>query len=558
MRPGSRWIEALAPALALGAFALVFGVMPWRGMNLWGVWLGEASDAVSAWMRGDGGGWDGASLDRAWGGHAALPPLSVALVSAARALGLSYARASHLAGALGVAFTVLPVWGFGRRAGGVPAAITAALAFLLLPRTVGHGSMAGFSAVAGCLWTWAAYALYRARTSARWTVAAGLFLGLAPLATHVALLLPLPWLVLLGSEPPAPGAAPAPGLIRPRAVPLRLLAVLPLAAGVLLAAYPWLWAAPKERLASYLTHFLIQPKEPLLYLGDLLTTQRLPWHGGPVLLVTTVPPTLAILGVFGLFGEILLRPVLQTRLGSRLRPWLRLRPDPEAAGPEARVAKRWAFTFLLAALALPWFAGAPVFGVVDLLALATPCFAVFVGCTLSRLFSATAAVVEARVEAAGQGRAGRAALIAALAALGALVFAPAAMDTVRAQPTAEGYHAWIVGGAEGALAKGFARAPYAPVPLPVARYIAQQPGRAALLADASAWRRVLERYRRDAVIPHLPPWAEPFQADLLILPHADADPRYYDAAADFARAIPPNRSVTLRADGVRVVSVGQR
>lgn len=557
-------LELLPAALGLLAFAVVFWGLEPRGCGLAGVWLEEASGDVARWLAA------GAPLSEgsaAWSRHSALPPLTLALVGLGRWLGLSFFEAARALSALSLGLMTPMIWGLGRRAGGPPGAAAAVFAALLTPRLLGAATSAGFDAAATCGLVFAVYALYRARTSAAWTAAAPLALAVGALTSHAAWLLPLPWLVLTlsdkgqvtamlargGRDPEAPE-----GFLRAASVPPRLLLLPPLAALWIAALWPWLWAEPLSHLSQHFVHFLQQPHAPVLFLGERITSGRLPLYGSLALLLATLTPVTALLGAAGVMGESVLGALLATGPGARLRPWLHIRPDAEAAGPEAREAKRWAFALLTTTMLLPWLAGAPRFGPVDLLALAIPFWSVFVGCTVSRLFSVTAQAARRL----GGGVWARVPVSASLALFGVLVFAPSLLVCARNHPAQESHYSWLVGGLPGALQRGLARNPGAPVPLPVARALVEQNrlrgGRAtmAVLIDEGQWRQVLELYRRELGMGALPAWAPPQEADLLVLPHQDEDPAYFQIAPALARTLSPASSLTMRREGVRLVTLG--
>ena len=568
-RPGAGWVPPLLAALT---FVLVYVVLEGRGANTWGLWLVEAVDRVQPWL-GDPDMWGAEAIERAWAGHSALPPLTLLATALLKAIwpGLGTFQAAHLVSAVAVSLTVPLVWGLGRRAGGAPAGAGAVLAFVTTPRVLAAATTAGFDAAAIFGVTFAIYALYRARTSALWTPAAAVALAIAPLTTHVGVLLLIPWVLLTlsdkgqvstllierGRDPGAPD-----GFLRAASFPPRLLITLALAPVVMFALYPWLWRAPLSRLSRYLSHFLTQPKPPFLYLGDLVGVDRLPWHAAPLLLLVTVPVMTAVLGVVGFVGEMALRPWFATRLGRWVQRHLDFTPDPEAAGPEAQEAKRWSFAALVSLLATPWLAGAPVFGVVDLIALATPFFAVFVGCTLSRLLSVTAQFVTQLTPKRDRLPFGSRLLATlVLASFGALSFTPSVIDAVTAHPYEESYYSWLIGGTQGAVQQGLHRAPYAPVPLALAydleaRAVEQPERSAALVLPDPIAQRVLERYRAEGLVRALPRWADLYTADLLVLLHDDLNAGYYEIAPDFAQSLPPERTAVLRFEQVRLITIG--
>lgn len=579
----------LAPTMALATFALLYTGFELRGASTWGLWLAEASDRVLPWLLGDVSGAERASA--LWGAHAALPPLTIVLTTAARALwpSLTALEAAHLISSAAIAGSVPMVWGLGRRAGGLPAAATAVLAFVLTPRIVGHGTAAGFEATAifGC--TFAVYALYRARTSRLWTGLSVLGLTMALGSTQLGLLILAPWLVLLlsdkgqfstfvlerGRDPKAP-----PGHVRAASFPLALLIVPLLAVALLALVWPWLWTDTVGHAWAHLTHFLVRPRPATLYLGERIVAGRLPWHAGPALLVMTVPMMTAVLGAGGVFGEMVVGPALRTRLLSPLRPFLHMRPDPEAAGPEAHEAKRWAFAYLVMFTALPWALGASVFGVVDVIGLALPFLCVFVGCTLSRMSSVTAAAVrrgfaqarkvgvhlpddltaEVQAEVHIPWRANLP-ISMVLALVGLVVFLPGWLDTLRTHPVEESYYAWQVGGTAGAVELGLPRYPFGVIPLDTARDLSAvattHPGaKVALVLDRPEPKRVLARYRAEGLIGPLPAWAPRAQADWLLLLHDDTEPAYYDQLNDVARVVDSNRARVVRSGAVRLVTLG--
>lgn len=554
------WLSAALMALT---FLLAWYALPERGCGVDGVWLAEASGRVAAWLQQ---GAPLAGLEGAWAPHSALPPLTIALVALGRLAGLDYFSAARLLSALSLTLCVPMVWSLGRRAGGPPAAAAAVLALVLTPRALGLATSAGFSGPAMCGLVFAVYALYRARTSALWTLLAPLAVAVGAYTGHAALLALIPWALLTlsdkgqitallaqgGRDPSAPE-----GFLHIASFPPRLLLILPLSAAALWL-WPWLWRDGAAHLGQYLSHFLRQPHDAVLYLGQRLDGERLPLHASTLLLLATLPPVTAVLGAAGVMGEGVLGALLATRPGKPLRPWFRMRPDPEAAGPEAREAKRWAFGYLGMALLLPWLAGAPRFGPVDLLALALPFWSVFAGCTLSRLFSVTAHAVSQR---RAHWPLARVPVSASLALLGVLVFLPSVLVCHKSHPAEESYYSWLIGGPAGALQRGLERNPSAPVPLAVAQALSQQKrlagGQAtmAVLVQSDTWRQVLELYRRERKM-DLPTWAPAHEANWLILPHEDEDPMYYEVAPHFARTVPPRSSLVFARRGVRLVTLG--
>lgn len=72
------------------------------------------------------------------------------------------------------------------------------------------------------------------------------------------------------------------------------------AAGLTLLGWPYLWAAPGPRLLYVLSHTTRFPWTGLvLYMGDILPANNLPWHYLPVWMLITIPIPYSLLGVLG-------------------------------------------------------------------------------------------------------------------------------------------------------------------------------------------------------------------------------------------------------------------
>ncbi len=559
----------MPPALAVAVFLMAWFGLEGRGASEWGVWMSEASDRVLGWLKGPDL-WSLSAIDAAWKGHAALPPLPILATSLVRAAapGLGFFEAARLISCLSVALTVPLIWGLGRRCGGPPGAATAVFAFILTPRILGLSGLAGFGAPAVFGIVFAAYALYRARTHRRWAIAAPLAVAIGVLTAQTTILALVPWCILsltdkgaiaaMSTQATSKVAAGAPrGSFMPSSFSPWLLLTPLLVLPLCVALHPWAWSEPTSNLWAYFEHFLVHDREPFLYLGRRVTEERLPVTGSVVFLLATLPPMIAAMGLAGVLGEGVLQPMLRRWGGRRLSALIAIRPDPEAAGPEAREAKRWAFGFLGLTLALPWLAGSPVFGVVDLVAMSVPFLAVFAGCAFSRLFSVAADYVRLRAPRSG------AALAVALAAFGVYTFASAALTCRQHYAAAEAYYSWIIGGPSGAVALGLPRYPFGPLPVAVARELAAQraqaPGGATMAAvvDARRTRKILDCYARHGLVGPLPSWRDRYDAELLLMPHADADPAFTGQLSRLAASTTPERSLVLRSGGVRLFTIAR-
>lgn len=547
---GLRW---LAPVLGVATFvALMWGFGGFRGASAEGLAFAEAASQVARWMQGSG------TLREAWSGP--WPPLTLGTVGALIAAGMGPLRAAHLVSALSISLAVPLVWGLGRRAGGPPGAIGAVAVFVLTPRIIGLGTTAGPGASAICGIAFAVYALYRARRSRAWTVAAPFALALAALNSQVGLLLIPVWIGLTltdkglatglirerGSDPEAPA-----GHLRSASFPARLLAV-PIVAVVLVAfGSPLAVGGVGAWLETFYIDWVQQPHDAFVYADAHITSGRVPWHAGPVLVIATLPPVSAVLAAAGIFGEMLLRWVRASPL-ARFVPRGELSPDPEAAGPEAREAKRWAFSALVAMLVAPVLIGTPNHGGTDLIALAIPFVAVFAGCTISRLGTRAARAMESRDIPIPR----RVPLAGAVAALGTFFFVPAAIDCARSMPATEAYYNGLMGGTEGAVQKGFGRNPSRVAPVIVGRAASEIGGSVGFVVDEPLWRKAMAAYDKEGFLTS-PTIKGATQASVVVLTHADEDPEYFRVAPAFAATARDGGSLVLRGGGLRLFTIAR-
>lgn len=186
-------LRALITALATLIFAMFAFGFGLRGVGEPGLWLATASDHVTPWIA-RGMPLSAQSLNDAWQHQAAMPPLTVLMVSALRALNptMSVFEAARLVSCGALALTAPCLWALARRAGGPPAAAGAVVAWLFTPRTFGAAGLPGFTAMAACGLVLAVFALYRARTSRAWSLLAPLTLAAAVLTCPTSALLILP------------------------------------------------------------------------------------------------------------------------------------------------------------------------------------------------------------------------------------------------------------------------------------------------------------------------------------------------------------------------------
>jgi 4-amino-4-deoxy-L-arabinose transferase-like glycosyltransferase len=207
----------------------------------------------------------------------------------------------HLFNALLVATTVVPVYGLARMAGGARSGWAAMLALVLLPRFYGDWFHNSKDAPFACATAWYLLALARALVAPafgpRHGLACGVALG-AALAVRPAGIVLLAPLTAVGVVWRWASSEDVP---RQR---LRLLAgilgALVLAAGLTLALWPWAHRDPLGNAwGSILTALRFPDVFPVLYRGDHVASDSLPWHYLPWYLTITTPIATLLLAAAG-------------------------------------------------------------------------------------------------------------------------------------------------------------------------------------------------------------------------------------------------------------------
>ena len=390
---------------------------------------------------------------------------------------------------------------FGTIAFGRFAGLTAALAYVVIPRVFFHSHLAGLDAPITAAMFITVYAYYRALHSWRWTVATGLVFGLALLTKFNAFFLPVillvhyawasrrdfrhPWLAVTGIGSLLPlvllslaalvtGKGPGwywiaglsvAGLLLLRrelfSRPLRAASLLApavffsmllLGGAVLVLQWPWLWHDTAARFSGYLNYHLQHTFYNTEYFGKNYNLPPFPVSYPFVLSLFTLPLTFLLAALGGLWLA-LDGPV------AALRGWLRKEPPP-AAGPDDDPGRRWgrpllglerspAFLvsvnalFPILLIALP---STPIFGGARLWMPAWPYLALLAGWGAQQLWLACRPLVPGRIW--------RGALAAGL--VGALI-TPPLVQLVRAGDVAPALYAPVAGGTAGAADMGLKR-----------------------------------------------------------------------------------------------------
>lgn len=478
--------EPIIGALLAAATVVAAASVPFRGLNLWSLWLVEAAGRFVEWRAGT------LPMEAAFSDpNGVLPfiPWMCAVIGGGDAL-LGLRVGAALAGGI-LAFAVF-AWGC--RLGRWPVGLLAVFFLWVTPRFWGAVTVpsATIFVVAATVVSWRL--VIAVRDDARWfgpALLAGAF-ALGTAASTWLWMLPLAWVVML----PAGGIARGEARIRPTSL---LVLALPVACVVAFVALtPWLHDETGARLGSLLGTWIERPAEPFLVSGTLFGPARpWPWSIACAVLATT-PVTVAVAAM----SLLLVR-------------WVRGWSLDSDAVQEFVVFTVWA-VFLPVLLRSAYHGGA------DLLL-----FAHIAAC----LAAATAIAGPAWAAARANGIVR--AVPAAVAAL--LVLACAAVEVAPAAEAPEGFRSGWVGGEVGAGARGFARYPHGPLPPPVVRDLAEQGARRfAILTNAWELGPVFERYRRLGLVPQDATVVGVEQADAVLIAFDDTLPELYVIAPDWA------------------------
>lgn len=488
---------ACVAALTLVAVA----AMPFRGLNLWSLWFVDSTSRMTSWRAG--GGED--AMRAAFADPNAVPPVGPWLSSLLSSDALFGAR---FGAALAAAAVVALVYGWAGSHFGRRGAVMAAAALLLQPRFWGAATVPGPTiwALLGVVVLWRTTLAARDDLRALPLAIVGGAFGLAsglPAWTAAA---PLAWLILV-----QPGTTQA-GLVRIRAVGLWTLLLPALWVGLLVAAVPWLHADPVDRLGSMFFVWLERPAEPFLAAGRLWGRIRM-WPWTPLQMVAaTTPLVLVLTALAGL-------------------PRRRVR---EVDGSQERTA-----LYAWAAL-LPFVLRSAFHGGMDLL-----------------IFPALAL---AFLVADASSRVGPLPMLRAFpAAVCAVVVLVGAADLARSGGVWEGYRSSAIGGARGAVERGWSRYPHGPVPPQPLQWASERGARRfAIVSNEWEARPVFEYYRERGILPADAVLVGSAEADAFAIALDDALPELYGALRDwmmFASSSPDAVSAHV-VEGVPVFAVG--
>ena len=242
---------------------------------------------------------DAQALAQTWGAgqvHAPLGKLWIAACFTTFGKFADVITAARLGAGLLFASTAcaLYFWLAARKNGRV--GLMAALAFVLMPRMFAHGHLANLGMPSLFLWVMTVIAFERGIHRRGWSVACGVFFGLALLTKVDGFFLPVvlaPW-----------------GLLFHGRKAWRNLIAMAVAGPILfLAGWPVFWHHPVRGVGGFLAYWSgwgarKRMLVPVYYLGRAYTQTTAPWHYALVMLAATTPLPILATAVTGAVGVL--------------------------------------------------------------------------------------------------------------------------------------------------------------------------------------------------------------------------------------------------------------
>lgn len=450
VRP-SRRDHALGAALSGAYVAVLLATAPDLGLSRDESFYVDAASSYSDWLRAlatdPGAALERAAIDRRFSvnhEHPALPKLLFALghlVDEGLGIFPEPSSAYRFVGMLSGGLLLWLVYVFGVRLFGRPAGLFAALAYALLPRPFYHAHLCAFDVPVTLAMTATTYAYWRSLYERRWALWTGVLFGLALSTKHNSWMLPGVFLVHFAICSALDRGARRRGatseLVHRADWLLAMLVVGPL---VFLAFWPWMWHDTLARLGAYLRFHLRHEYYNIAYFGVNYFWPPFPVSYPWVMTLYTVPVTTLLLALAGMTTELrhawrTVRARLGGTLGSAEAVF-----DPR----QSSLLMVGALFAPLAAVALP---STPIFGGTKHWMSAYPFLALFAGAGFARALG-----VYRRTFAPAVTRGHR-----LVAWAGALLLAPAAVETTHAHPFALSHYGFAAGFVPGSADRGMNR-----------------------------------------------------------------------------------------------------
>jgi hypothetical protein len=431
------------------------------------------------------------------------------------------------------------VYVFGARVHGRVAGAFAACALGLMPRFFYHAHLNAFDVPIVLMITLVTYCYWRSLERPRWAIATGLAFGLALATKHNSWIVPGVLLIHFGwtawgeIRARRRGAEPRISL-----VPWWLVAMALLGPVLFLGSWPWMWHDTLERLSAYVSFHVKHDYYNMAYFGVNHFEPPFPLSFPFVMTLFTVPVTTLVLGLVGL--AVRARALLPPGLEARWWPRGRVTAD-----------RRHTDVLLLGSLLAPVIVialpSSPIFGGTKHWMPAYPFLALYAGAAFLPIVQCVRRMVPVRWRAPNS--------LPFFAALtGAILLAPAAVETAHSHPFGLSHYGYAAGGVPGAADHGMNRQFWGFTSGSVAGWLREQMpnGGTVWICDTTpqAWRMM----QRDGMLPrNIRPTGDMARADFALVHH-----EHHFAEVDFQAWVllgGPRPAHVLTYDGVPIVSI---
>lgn len=440
--------HAIGAALCIAYVAVLLYTAPAIGMSRDESMYVSAAQSYAGWIeqlvKDPAAALQQDTIDRAWrvnNEHPSLPKTLFALSYLLdKQLGV-FTRVSlpfRFVGMLSAGLLLWLIHIMGTRLWNRRVGLFAACAFALLPRPFYHAHLNAFDIPITLATTVVTYAYLRSLHERRWAIACGVLYGLALATKHNSWILPGIYAIhftvvhVLGRLQRARSETPAAAPIS--RVPHWLLAMLAFGPAIFVASWPWLWHDTLKRAGKYAAFHLHHDYYNNAYFGVNYFWPPFPSSYSWVMTLFTVPVTTLCLALLGL--------ALRSRATlSDVRASLR---------GEAPVDPRFSDVLLVGCLFAPLILisipSTPIFGGTKHWFTAYPFLALFAGVGFDRALRECIAYV----------RSSRARALVPVS-LGALLLAPAALETAHSHPFGLSHYGMAAGFVPGSADLGMNR-----------------------------------------------------------------------------------------------------
>jgi 4-amino-4-deoxy-L-arabinose transferase-like glycosyltransferase len=186
------------------------------------------------------------------------------------------------------------VWAWTRALTNTISAWMAMLSTLALPHLFGHAHFAMTDIPIAALWILTAYAFWQGLEKTSWSVAFGLFLGLAMATKFPGFLIPLPlilWSFLYQNT-------------RSR-IYKNFFAAVFLSPLVLILIHPYFWHFPLTRILEFINASTTRTSFGTLFYNKIYSTSQLPWYYSFFMVGVSIPTLILFTALAGLFVSLL-------------------------------------------------------------------------------------------------------------------------------------------------------------------------------------------------------------------------------------------------------------